>query len=271
MARKVFHHSILAALFVVTVCFAAPSSFIPTIPGDLDSTPINVMDPSNLVANLGALGSDLNNVFDPANTTGNLADSSLNPPDINLGLDSLAMPTLAPSSATVVPSQTVQLASETDVVPITGVYPNLIFQPAIQLYDPLINDFQTFGTGPIYTNGYADFGRSSSTLLKKRQLPPQNGPLDSLLRPGIAFEAGYGPDLIGRHPMNPPTIVNSDPVDVSTDTLIQPIVNIQPHALEPVPVPVSTLYNYPVPVGVSVPLGGWRGSHWGDNSWECNW
>ncbi|KAG0065724.1 hypothetical protein BGZ92_005514 [Podila epicladia] len=40
------------------------------------------------------------------------------------------------------------------------------------------------------------------------------------------------------------------PSGIVMDTLIKPLVSITPHALEPVPYPVSTFYDYPVPVGV---------------------
>ncbi|KAF9548211.1 hypothetical protein EC957_006978 [Mortierella hygrophila] len=318
MARKFVCHSLLVALTLVVVCSAAPAPAPSPLlltdpdPASLGSLGTTGLDPTNLLASPDAFGPDLDalDLTSPSNFlsggggfgsfafpiqvagTGGLVDPGLtsdllsgggdlaNPaftPDLlsgglGKGLDSLVAP-----PGQIVPSQTVQLTSETEVIPTTRIHPNLIFQPAIQLFDPLVNNVQTPGVGPAYTNGFAGSGRFGLASFKKRQLG--RGPLGT-------------PGPIGGPGGSPPTIVNGTPTDVSTDTLIQPIVNIQPHALQPVPVPVSQPYNYPVPVGVSVPVGpvgpvggggcwggdcdwgkrggGWRGGDcggWGCNSW----
>ncbi|KAF9125497.1 hypothetical protein BGW39_007343 [Mortierella sp. 14UC] len=307
MARKIVRHSILAALVLIAACSAVPSPFIAS--PDLASVdPLNgTIDPlgtgsytTDLLSspadafrtNLGLAGSDLglNASIDPiasATAMGDFSDptaalfggptSALLSGDVAGGggggvLDSLVPPTQ------VVPSQRVHLASETKVTPTTGVFPNLIFQPAIQLYDPLVNNFQTYGVGPAYTNGYAGGSGLGVASFKKRQLA--GGPVGlsgpSGLSGGPAGGAfGPGPigGAIGGSMGTPPVIVNGAPTNVATDTLIQPIVNIQPHALQPVPVPISAPYDYPVPVGVSVPVGpvGPVGSigGWGGN--DCDW
>ncbi|KAF9353246.1 hypothetical protein BGX26_008992 [Mortierella sp. AD094] len=146
---------------------------------------------------------------------------------------------VAPASTQVIPQQDIQVGSETDVYPVTGVYPSLIYRPAIQLYDPLVNNFQSYGAyNPLDDNsdyGYGDYPDDGSSyldngpagIINKRQVP--TGP------------SGQSGGVVGA------------PSDISTNTVIQPIVRIQPHALQPVPVPVSQPYTVPVPVGVSVP------------------
>ncbi|KAF9158882.1 hypothetical protein BGX20_003194, partial [Mortierella sp. AD010] len=68
--------------------------------------------------------------------------------------------TAAPASSQVVPPQDISVGSETGVFPVTGVYPSLIYRPAIQLYDPLVS-FQSSDDGSsdfdIY-GGYGDYG-----------------------------------------------------------------------------------------------------------------
>jgi hypothetical protein len=297
MTRKVVRHSIIAALAFITACSALPSPLI-TSPGlasadtlsgsavldigsyttDLFSNPA---DPFGINQSLTESDLGLNTLIDPIpvrdfgdSTTALLDDpiSALLSGDIAGGggrgergrrgeaLDSLMPPTQ------VVPSQRVHLASETEVTPTTSIFPNLTFQPSIRLYDPLINDFQTYGVGPEYTNEYlGDSGGFDVAPFKKRQIAG-----------GLAGGA-FGPSPIGggdvSSPMgSPPFIVNGIPTDVTTDTLIQPIVNIQPHTLQPVPIPVSAPYNYPVPIGVSVPVGsiepvGFPGG-WGSNDYD---
>lgn len=326
MTRKFVRHSLLAALALVAVYSAAPAPApLPLLLTDPNSAPLGSvgshgflgtsgLDPTDLLtspdafgSNLGALDSTPSDLlsggggFDSfaspiqVGGTGGLVDPGFSSGFLSGGGD-LASPAFTPDLLSgglgagpdsivtppdqVVPSQTAQLTSETDVVPITGVYPKLTFQPAIQLYNPLVNNFQTYGVGPAYTNGFAGRGGLGLASFKKRQL-------------GGMPMGPSGP--VGGPGGSPPTTVNGAPTDVSTDTLIQPIVNIQPHALQPVPVPVSQPYDYPVPVGVSVPVGpigpvgpvgggggwdgdcdlgkwggGWRGGEcdgWGSNSW----
>ncbi|KAF8948472.1 hypothetical protein BGZ47_004648 [Haplosporangium gracile] len=295
MTRKFVRHSLLAALALVAVCSTAPAPspllLADSDLGSLGSLGTTGLNPTGLVASPDAFGSDLgtldltstsdllsggsgldsfaspiqvggagglvDSAFTPDLLSGRVGEDLIDPafpPDllsggVGTGLDSIAAP---PDQ--VVPSQTVQLTSETDVVPTTRVHPNLIFQPAIQLYDPLVNNFQTYGVGPAYPRNFAGRGGFGLALFKKRQLG--EGPM-SLVGP------------VGGPSGAPPTIVNGAPTDVSTDTLIRPTVNIQPHALQPVPVPVSQPYDYPVPVGVSVPVGPVGGGGcWGG---DCNW
>ncbi|KAF9155694.1 hypothetical protein BG015_008925 [Linnemannia schmuckeri] len=232
------------------------STFAPTSTSDLLSGG-GGLDSSAAPIQVGGTGGLVDPAFTPdllsgGGGGGDLIDPVF-PPDllseVGTGLDNI---TASPDQ--VVPSQAVQLTSETDVVPTTRVHPNLIFQPAIQLYDPLVNNFQTYGVGPAYSRGFAGRGELGLASLKKRQLG--GGPMNPV-------------GLVGGPGGPPPTIVNGAPTDVSTDTLIRPIVNIQPHALQPVPVPVSQPYDYPVPVGVSVPVGPvGSGGCWGG---DCNW
>ncbi|KAG0288657.1 hypothetical protein BGZ96_007574 [Linnemannia gamsii] len=274
-------HSLLVAIALIVVCSAAPAP-----------VPLHISDPdlgslgSDLLANpdefgsaLGALGrastpsdllsggAGLDSFVSPiqvGGAGGDLVDPAFSSDLLNggtgVGIDSVAAP-----ADQFVPSQTVHLSSQTEIVPTTGVFPNLIFQPAIQLYDPLVNNFQTYGVGPAFTNSYAvgrlGGGGLGLASFEKRQIGPMGppGPVSPAL-------GGFGP---GGPMGSPPTIVNGAPADVSTDQLIRPIVNIQPHALQPVPVPVGTPYDYPVPVGVSVPVGPVGGGGWG--KWGGGW
>ncbi|KAF9896443.1 hypothetical protein BX616_007438 [Lobosporangium transversale] len=157
----------------------------------------------------------------------------------------------------VVPQQDVQIESQTDIISTTGVFPKLIFRPAVQLFDPMVTHYQNSNNIPFsfplplpfpFSNSAAapaiaynddlddptnDFYLSSAppslppTSFRKRQLGPASGP-------------------------DPAGVIGSSS-SVSVDTLIKPIVTVQPHALQPVAVPVSQPYNYPVPVGVPVP------------------
>ncbi|KAK3832399.1 MAG: hypothetical protein J3R72DRAFT_495168 [Linnemannia gamsii] len=313
MTRKIVRHSILTALILIATCSAAPSPLILTSPDILSSSSIDTFgnvdplstDHNAFLSNPDAFGSGLGvNVSD----FGLSGPGSLDPISSSAAVGYFADPTSAFLSSggvgvgdvgvqsnldnfepptQVVPSQRVHLASETEVTPTTGVFPNLIFQPAIQLYDPLVNNFQTYGVGPAYTNGYAGAGRNGglggATLFEKRQLVGGSmgsaGPVGGPIGGGLAGGGAFGPSPMGGPMGLPPTIVNGAPTDVSTDTLIQPIVNIQPHALQPIPVPVSTPYDYPVPVGVPVPVrpigpvggGGWVGSDCDWGKWGSGW
>ncbi|KAG0208935.1 hypothetical protein BGX33_005973 [Mortierella sp. NVP41] len=342
MARKLVRHSILAALALAAACSAPPpyllssldlsSSADPTTTSGsgLDSEPswpTLDADPSDNPPNatLGSFaGFDRTGFFDDpvsaaAPEGGFPADPNADPSSLLLsvrGGDGDDLDTFAPPTQTV-PTQTVHLASETEVTPTTGVFPNLIFQPAIQLYDPLVNNYQTYGAGPAYTSGYAggsagDAGGGGGGLglasfqklqlahgsglasFKKRQLAGDPRPMGPQGPGGAGFGGPGGPEGPGGPggPGGPySTIVNGAPTDVSTDTLIRPIVNIQPHALTPIPVPVSAPYEYPVPVGVSVPVkphgpvgkcGKWDDCKWGGSTWgdwgggggwgdDCDW
>ncbi|KAF9964365.1 hypothetical protein BGZ70_006567 [Mortierella alpina] len=131
-----------------------------------------------------------------------------------------------------------------------------------------------------YTGGFMSDPFSSG--LQKRQLRPASRPS----RSGPAF---------GNRPSDAscPSGIAGCPSGISKDTLIQPIVSIQPYASAPVPVPVSEPYDYPVPVGVSVPwcdsdcnscgghgsdcgfkncngFGGGQSCNWGNwDNWGC--
>ncbi|KAG0045783.1 hypothetical protein BGZ83_008995 [Gryganskiella cystojenkinii] len=233
--NRVVRYSLLAALALVTVCTAAPSPTYRYSGGaDLASS-----DPSSF-------GADVDG-FDLSSTT-----------------DSV-IPTV---SSQVIPQQEVDLGSQTNILPVTGVYPQVLYQPAIQIADPIINDLQTYGGygggygsyggygGPygddVYGgHGTLDVGIASSGIdgsLMKRQLG------SGTVSTGAGGPLGPGPLGVPGGPGSTITNVAGTPNTMSTDTLIQPIVSIQPHAYQPVPVPVSQPYDYPVPVGVSVPL-----------------
>ncbi|KAF9571684.1 hypothetical protein EC968_000281 [Mortierella alpina] len=205
-----------------------------------------------------------------------------------------------------VPRNTVQLGSDTVIIPTTAVLPQLIYRPGIEIHGPVVRDYQTCGqhpggyehSGPYgdpyggycgrpygcdyggaygsdygydygdeyggdygndyggdyggdYTSGYDGglMGGAFASSLKKRQLRPAAPPSRS-------------DPVFGSRPGDAscPSGIVGCPSGISKDTLIQPIVSIQPYASAPVPVPVSEPYDYPVPVGVSVP--------WCDSS--CN-
>ncbi|KAF9960097.1 hypothetical protein BGZ72_007931 [Mortierella alpina] len=243
-----------------------------------------------------------------------------------------------------IPQSSVQLGSDTIIVPTTAVLPQLIYRPGIEIHGPVVHDYQTYGRypgdygygGPYsdpygdpysdyydrfngggyghgsdyvgdynyhyggnYGGSHSDYGRDYGGVyggdynegvmgdsfaggLKKRQLGPAG-------RPGRS-----GPSF-GSRPSDTscPSGIVGCPSGISKDTLIQPIVSIQPYASAPVPVPVSQPYDYPVPVGVSVPwcdsgcsscgshgddygfkqcggCGGGKGCDWGNwGNWGC--
>ncbi|KAF9912919.1 hypothetical protein EC991_007532 [Linnemannia zychae] len=293
MTRKIVCHSILAALVLIAVCSAVPS---PLISADNLSSTVDLIGTGSYPADFlsssdGAFGSDLglgefdlglSVSIDSIPSTAVMQDfanrtSVLLSEDVAGEGGDLYSP-VPPTQ--VVPSERVHLASETAITPTTGVFPNLIFQPAVQLYGPVINNFQAYGADSAYTNGFAASSGLGVASFKKRQLA---GGLMSPLGPGSLVGSSAG-GAFGHIPIagsgfggpigSPPVIVNGAPTDVATDTLIQPIVNIQPHALQPVPVPVSAPYDYPVPVGVSVPvgpIGGWGSSDSGWGEWGSGW
>ncbi|KAG0215099.1 hypothetical protein BGX28_000804 [Mortierella sp. GBA30] len=208
------------------------------------------------------------------------------------------------------PQHAVQLGSDTVITPTTGVFPQLIYRPGIQIYDPLVNDYQTYGEYPgnydyrgylgfsRYTGGYGsdlgfrgyDSGYSGqsgetpydgpNTGFKKRHLG-LSGPVCPAA--GLPeFSPGLGSISSGRYGPSAgatscPSGIVGAPSGIAKDTLIRPIVSIQPYASEPVPVPVSQPYNYPVPVGVSVPWceSGYDRSWGGDGDFNkcssCGW
>ncbi|KAF9278819.1 hypothetical protein BGZ68_008334 [Mortierella alpina] len=193
-----------------------------------------------------------------------------------------------------IPQNTVQLGSDTVIVPTTAVLPQLIYRPGIEIHGPIVRDYQPYGqcpssygyAGPYghpyghysspYGGGYGDYygndyggdyagdytgdyggdysvdytgdcnegliGDPFSSGLKKRQLRP-------------AGRSGRSGPASGSRPSDAscPSGIVGCPSGISKDTLIQPIVSIQPYASSPVPVPVSEPYDYPVPVGVPVP------------------
>ncbi|KAF8978999.1 hypothetical protein BGZ46_005936 [Entomortierella lignicola] len=171
---------------------------------------------------------------------------------------------IASGSTQVIPQQNVQIGSETGVYPVTGVYPSLIYQPAVQLYNPLVNNYQSSDPYDPFNNGGNGFDSSY----------PGDTPLG--VNPDPASLINKRQVSVGPNAQSGGVV--GTPSDVSTNTLIEPIVTIQPHAFQPVPVPVSQPYTVPVPVGVSVP--GYKrcleglyddchyGCKWGDDS-DC--
>ncbi|KAG0370221.1 hypothetical protein BGZ54_007232 [Gamsiella multidivaricata] len=189
----------------------------------------------------------------------------------NVPSASSPIPTVA---SQVLPKQSISLGSETNIIPTTGVFPNLVFQPAIQLYDPIVSDFQTYGMN-VLGGPNGPLGGPASGLVESApgfEAPAEflPGTIGSLAKRQLVPTIPAVPGPAGRS-ASPPNIISGAPNDISTDTLIQPIVNIQPHALQPVPVPVSTPYNVPVPVGVPVssPGAGFRGDEVLGNT--CDW
>lgn len=195
----------------------------------------------------------------------------------------------------VLPQQDVHIGSETDVVPTTGVFPKLIFQPAIQLFDPLVSSYPSFGSimttgiqgSGLFPNADPSMGAAGVTPFMG-MLPGGGGGIASQpLPPSLPGAMGGGGPPVGMFkkrqlgsglggvPPGSPSAVGTSreivgtPSGVSTDMLIQPIVTIQPHALQPVPVPVSQPYSYPVPVTVPAP---WFGSQCdGAGCGTCKW
>ncbi|KAF9435745.1 hypothetical protein BGZ76_005608 [Entomortierella beljakovae] len=148
----------------------------------------------------------------------------------------------------VIPQQDIQIGSQTDVNPITGVYPNVIYQPNIQLYNPLVSTYQSETPYDYYGNDYGnDYGYGD--------YPDDMLPLTS--GPGIAINKRQAPIIPGDSLVGPLDALN----DITTNTLIKPIISIQPHALKPVPVPVSRPYTVPVPIGIPA---SWRGEWYDD-------
>ncbi|KAK3825369.1 MAG: hypothetical protein J3Q66DRAFT_436460 [Benniella sp.] len=258
-----------------TTVWAAPSPFhskrqnigvTPTDPASAFASP--PMDPASAFASPpmdpSALASGVNLPPSPP----------MNGPDLGAG----PLPSSpSPSMPQILPQQDIQIASETNVVPTTGVFPKLIFQPAIQLFDPLVSSYPSFGSimatgiqgsgllpnpgpfmgaagavpfmgmlpggdgggggggiaaqSPLPSPGAVGGGGSPVGMFKKRQLESGLGGVAA----GSIGATGAGRGIVGT------------PSGISTDMLIQPIVTIQPHALQPVPVPVSQPYSYPVP------------------------
>ncbi|KAG0309097.1 hypothetical protein BGZ99_000981 [Dissophora globulifera] len=325
--------------------------------------------------------------------------SSVSPPD-DTSYGGANPSAIAPSSSDadpsagsrVIPSQDVQIGSQTDVIPTTGVFPKLVFQPAIQLYDPVVSNFQSggsygddhdtndydgdsdYGDGsdydPDYTPDYGSLGDgmyttsddgATNALTRKKKRSNQDkwsgckssclpscfkrelgsvthtrvagqtktsspSPTSSISTPKMKRGTAPAPSCLpytGTQVVAPPGAANNancqlepvqsecgtptsnvgcagfkkrqassddsspgtscsgtsgviggttkivgSPSDISADTVILPIVKIKPHALQPVPVPVSKAYSVPVPVGVSVP---WS-SDFGDSGADpCDW
>ncbi|KAF9318570.1 hypothetical protein BG003_011007 [Podila horticola] len=202
-------------------------------------------------------GTDLINASILGDPTTSIADS----------LD-VASDLLSASPPQVLPSSSVLVGSTTNVVPVTGVYPHLQYQPSIELNGPIVQDYTPLS--PYFGNGYSTYGLGSLGLGSgpgryKRQMggsPLGSGPGSAPLGPTIGggFGGAGGPIGGGRGPMGGGPLVGPTsnfagaPSGTVTDTLIKPLVSITPHALEPVPYPVSTFYDYPVPVGVPAPV-----------------
>ncbi|KAG0361620.1 hypothetical protein BG005_007767 [Podila minutissima] len=183
----------------------------------------------------------------PLLTGSSSASSFLGDPTASLTdpLD-VASDLLSTSSPQVLPSGSVLVGSTTNVVPFTGIYPHLNYQPLFELNGPIVQDYTPFS--PYFGNdiyGGYDLGSlgGSGLGLLKRQLG------GSLFGAGPMGAVGGGGPLVG-----PTNNFAGAPSSIVTDTLIKPLVSITPHALEPVPYPVSTFYDYPVPVGVPAPV-----------------
>ncbi|KAF9359562.1 hypothetical protein BGX34_008280 [Mortierella sp. NVP85] len=283
--------TLLATTTTTTTVWAAPSPFhskrqnigvTPMDPASAFAAP--PMDPASAFASppMGpsALASGVNLPPSPL----------MNSPDLGAG-PLPSSPSPLPPTPQILPQQDIQIASETNVVPTTGVFPQLIFQPAIQLFDPLVSSYPSFGSimatgiqgsgllsnaGPFMgAAGAAPFmgmlpgggggiaaqpplppgvvggGGPPVGMFKKRQLESGLGGVAA----GSIGATGAGRGIVGT------------PSGISTDMLIQPIVTIQPHALQPVPVPVSQPYSYPVPVSTPSP---WFGSR-RDGAGACKW
>ncbi|KAG0259310.1 hypothetical protein BG011_002731 [Mortierella polycephala] len=285
---RTIRYSILAALCLLATSTAAPAP----LQGRQYLSPENTMPPM-MVADNAMIPPAMTNIWGVG--------------DVN------ALAPLPPPTE-VVPQQSVDVVSETNIAPVTGVFPQLTYQPNIDVFNPIVNDYQAFGGlgfggpaiggpvigspifggaamgGPSFGLGFGDpsiemldlrgapfldFGAAPGGMLRKRQLvaPPLSG-----FSPAGALG---GPFSLGSAGIPVPQGIAGAPGGITLDTLIQPIVSVQPHAFQPVPVPVSEPYNYPVPVGVSVPTGdGYKwgfGGDWGqDYDWGhdggyCDW
>ncbi|KAG0005664.1 hypothetical protein BGZ80_005283 [Entomortierella chlamydospora] len=162
--------------------------------------------------------------------------SALAPPDLSTLSAPIVAPVAAPiapvaapvasASPQVIPPQDISVGSETGVFPVTGVYPSLIYRPAIQLYDPLVS-FQSGDDGSsdygVY-GGYGGYGFGGYSYDASPYIA--NGPAGVINRRQVP-----------TGPSGQPSGVVGSSSDVATNTVIQPIVRIQPHALQPVPVP----------------------------------
>ncbi|KAF9581997.1 hypothetical protein BGW38_000795 [Lunasporangiospora selenospora] len=143
----------------------------------------------------------------------------------------------------------------------------------------------------------------STDVLAKRQLSPlAANPISQVfgpVSPATSIAAAIGPSLLnaltelnrlgelangplggaslpGGNTLSPQLLSPPPPTGIVTDTLIQPLITIQPHAIEPFPVPVSSPYTVPVPFSVGVPYPvrqgwDWSGSGFGDSHWGRGW
>ncbi|KAG0303789.1 hypothetical protein BGZ98_006292 [Dissophora globulifera] len=280
--------------------------------------------------------------------------SSVSPPD-DTSYGGSNPGAIAPSSSDadpsvgsrIIPSQDVQIGSQTDVIPTTGVFPKLVFQPAIQLlgdgiyttsddsaantlarkkkrddqdewggrkscclpscfkrelgsvtHTRVAEQTKTFSLSPTSsismlkmkrgaapapscfpytgTQVVAPTGASNDANCQLETVQSECGTPTSNVgcagfkkrqtssgdsSPG-ASSSGTGRVIGGT------TKIVGSPSDISADTVILPIVKIKPHALQPVPVPVSKAYSVPVPVGVSVP---WSSDFGDSGSDPCDW
>ncbi|KAI8596783.1 hypothetical protein EDD21DRAFT_438328 [Dissophora ornata] len=123
-----------------------------------NAAPQHLLSAQDIASMSGAAGPPASNLAGagPTGIGASPAGASLGP------TTSSSIPT---AGSQVVPQQDVQVGSETDVVPTTGVFPNLVFQPAIQLFDPVVSNFQTYGSG--IGSGAAP-SVSSGTFSKRR-------------------------------------------------------------------------------------------------------
>lgn len=344
---RTFVYSILAAASLLaassttssstnSMVWAAPSPLLSKRQGPM-ATPMGPLtDPTALAPPTDPFA--MNSLMDPAvNVAGPPIDPTavtpsadptamnLLPPQLMNGVGPAAGGLLPPSplgpQVQVVPQQDIQIGSETDVLPTTGVFPKLIFQPAIQLFDPFVTRFPSFGSilngafpgagTPLIGDPFMNLGMPGPAIPMMNSfggsMPPMGeAPLAAGPGPGpvgLPGAAGPGPGLAGvpgAAPLGPmfrkrqldPTLggpltgcsgttgaglgIVGTPSGIATDTLIQPIVTIQPHALQPVGVPVSQPYSYPVPVSVPSPWFGTPSpacgtgcatSKWGSGCW----
>ncbi|KAI1309738.1 hypothetical protein EDD11_003990 [Mortierella claussenii] len=209
--------------------------------------------------------------------------------------------TIPTASSQMIPQQDITVGSQTDVVPTTGVFPNLIFRPHIQLYDPLVNNYhmdrsdyhEGYDNGNDYGNDYGNGSYGNDNYSGGEEYGFDNGYGGSGSGGHILESGGYDAgesdvlntfsgsgsqmtmmtkrqlSLVPPGPGSPGFV--GKPSGMTTETLIKPIVRIQPHSLQPVPVPVSQAYPVPVPVGVSVPYSsgvgtcGFEGAGFGDD------
>ncbi|KAF9970394.1 hypothetical protein BGZ73_006885 [Actinomortierella ambigua] len=246
----------LSIALTVALTGSSIAAAFPWIPNVADPSLANPID-----TDMGALPlvDAMANVAEPLNV-GLGADG---PASVlsDTGLAAAGASPAASASSQVVQTPSVELDHQVLIQPETSVLPVSRLQPIINIARPIIHidpfygslagGFGGFGVLGNYgmNAGFGDvpYGYGDGGLLGYEALPTAEGP--SFIGPTLMKrQLGGGPALGG------PTGNAGASAGLATDTLIQPIVNIE--AFSPLPVPVKNPipYQYPVPYSVGTPF-----------------